>query len=335
MKWFLSLFVLLLAFPGFAQGRAEFGRIDWAVQSLDAPTPDSLARLLTGSYTADLQKVRAIFSWITGHISYNTGIYTRRMSASALPSDPSDTASAWKEATEMAARRVLYRRFAVCEGYSRLFKTLCDYAGIRSEIISGYGRGNWGGRMKFRTNHSWNAVMIDSTWHLLDLTWASGYINYRDEFVQHTDETYFLTPPDQFIQDHYPEDLRWTLLKDPPVLREYHNAPFRYKSFVKYSFGSWFPAPGIIEASVGDTIHMALDIRDPEKDRQISSDPFFDSGLLNSFPASVFLSPQYGKNKAVYTFVVNSDNVEWIHLLYNDDLVLRYRLMIKKDPGDK
>ena len=36
------------------------------------------------------------------------------------------------------------------------------------------------------------------------------------------------------------------------------------------------------------------------------------------------------KNKILYTYVPDSTNVEWIHIIYNDDMVLRYKVNIKE-----
>ena len=171
--------------------------------------------------------------------------------------------------------------------------------------------------------------MIDSTWYLLDVTWASGFITYSNEFVQRIDETYFLTPPQQFISDHYPEDLRWTLLERPPTLREFHFSPFKYKSHIKYSISSASPSNGTIEAAVGDTVLIELKLKDALKDQQIASDALFDSTILELSPASVFLEPSIQNNLAIYTYVVQPDNTEWVHLLYNRDPVLRYKLIVK------
>lgn len=328
MKFAFSIVLLLMMKFSFAQGQ-HYSAIDWSVQSIDAPTPDSLAKLLTVSYTTELQKVRAIFSWIAQHISYNTFIISsnRRYASSQYVVEPDDTSSTWKPAVEMTAIKVLKKRTAVCDGYAKLFKTLCDYAGLRSELITGYARGYVSGANKFLSNHTWNAVMIDSVWKLLDVTWASGYVDFSNQFTRRLDDTYFLTPPQQFINDHYPEDLRWTLMDNPPALSEFKRMPFRYKSFVKYSISSYSPANGIIDAFVGDTIQMEVQVKDLKRDKGISSDPFFDSTMIDSSPASAFLpaSDTVG-NKIIYTYIVHSPAVEWLNILYNNDVIMRYRL---------
>jgi transglutaminase/protease-like cytokinesis protein 3 len=318
----------------FAQSYSD---IDWRVQSIDAPTPDSLAKLLTAPYTKEAYKARAIFSWIAQHISYNTFIFggsTKYVSKYAV--EPDDTSIVWKSADEMTAIKVLKKRTAVCDGYSKLFKTLCDYAGVQSEIITGYARGYMQGENKFRSNHNWNAVMIDSVWSLVDVTWASGHINYANEFVQRLDDTYFLTPPHQFIQDHYPDDLQWTLMDNPPTIAEFKRMPFRSKSFVKYGIHSFSPSKGIMETAVGDTVQIELVVKDPKRNKSISPDPFFDSTTIERSPSSVFLSASDTVgNKFVYTYIVQSPFIEWLNIVYNKDVIMRYKLAIRKEVAAK
>lgn len=51
---------------------------------------------------------------------------------------------------------------AVCEGYSKAFKLLCDRAGIPNQIVFG---------MADEENHSWNYVQLEGSWYLVDATW--------------------------------------------------------------------------------------------------------------------------------------------------------------------
>ena len=338
MKKVLTILLLIITKFSFAQNAYSYSDIDWKVQSIDAPAPDSLSKLLTTPYTTDLQKVRAIFSWIAQHVSYNTFVISsnRKIAKSKYVVEPDDTSAEWKSAVEMTAIKVLKKRTAVCDGYAKLFKTLCDYANIRSEIITGYARGYIEGEDKFRSNHTWNAVMIDSVWQLLDVTWASGYINYTNQFAPGLNDAYFLTPPQQFIHDHYPEDITWTLLDDPPTMNEFKRMPYTGKSFVKYSISSYSPANGIIEAAAGDSIRIEVSVKNAERDKHISPDPFFDSTIIDRSPLSVFIAPSDTVgNKFIYSYVVPSTAVGWINIVYNKDVIMRYRLNIKKDVAVK
>lgn len=322
------IFILFHHHCSAQQGFRNFTHIDEYVRKIASPYPDSLALKLTAPFSTDLEKARAIFSWISQNIAYNTGLFAsiKKHYSSRFGTDPLDTMTVWKRGEEMMAIRVLHRRITVCEGYSKLFKVLCDYAGLRSEIIVGYANGNPSRPGKFRSNHSWNAVMIDSVWHLVDPTWGSGYVDQRLEFVQETNDEYFLASPARFINDHFPEDLRWTLLDSPPPLREFKYAPFRYRSFDKYSIDPLRLGPGTIEAGLGDTVRIELVVKDHLKDKKISPDPFFDPDILESTNHSAFIHPKMKEGKIIYTYRITDATVKWLHLFYNDDLVLRFRL---------
>ena len=71
----------------------------------------------------------------------------------------------------------------------------------------------------------------------------------------------FFTQPDEFIRDHYPEGLQWTLLYYSPVYREFGQSPFRYSGYIKAGVSSYFPARGVIDVAVGDTIAIELNAR--------------------------------------------------------------------------
>ena len=85
---------------------------------------------------------------------------------------------------------------------------------------------------------------------------------------------------------------------------------------------------GTFEVTVNNTQGKIL-LKDALSDRKIAADAFFDSTVIESSPFSVFLEPVIENNKAVYTYVVQPDNTEWLHLLYNRDPVLRYKLNTK------
>jgi Transglutaminase-like superfamily len=334
MKMMLTILLLFVTGILFPQDRSF---IDKPIQSPDPglTDPAALSRILTFPFHTEKDKVRSIFVWITENISYYRGVSknSRKKRYYAEEDGLPDT-GALKSLTERVAIKVLQDRRTYCDGYARLFKSLCDHASVRSEIITGYARADMSrAEEKFRSNHSWNAVYIDSAWQLLDVTWASGYISRSsNDFVKHFDDYYFLTPPEQFIRHHYPDDLRWTLLSNPPPLYEFNYTPFKQRSYVKYDISGYYPTRGIIEARVGDTIHLELETNNMYLNRSIAPDSLWDSSALVISPLYTYVNPELKKagRKVVYSFPVNSDAVEWLHIMYNNDAVLRYKLNIKK-----
>src|SRR6266487_1722303 len=336
MKLLISVLLILMINLAFPQAQSvNFNSID--SKEIETASPATLAKLLIINDTTDRQKVRSIFKWVTDNIAYNVKSFQNRGRASSadywLEADD-DTSVVLKPLNERVAEMVLKRRTAVCDGYSRLFKTLCDYAGIRCETITGYAKTNMNRiGVQFRSNHKWNAVFIDSNWCLLDATWASGYINYRDEFEREYNAHYFLTPPDEFILDHYPEDLRWTLLSYPPTFKEFNYTPFKTAAFSRNYTSAFKPENGIIEASVGDSIVIELETNRPKRNIWVIDVTNADSNTIWIMQCCGVGKPVniIKGNKVSYTYRVVSDRVEWLNIIYDDEMIMRYKLNIKKD----
>jgi transglutaminase/protease-like cytokinesis protein 3 len=105
------------------------------------------------------RKKGAIFRWITEHIDYNVMPFGRgKKKPHSFYNEPDDSNVALPPLNERIAAKVLNTGVAFCEGYSRLFKTLCDHAGIKAEIIYGYARTN--NNRRFAVNHTWNLFLL-------------------------------------------------------------------------------------------------------------------------------------------------------------------------------
>ena len=180
-------------------------------RSKTAPDNESYSTYFLANYLAEpanteLTKVRSIYVWIAHNIIYDM----KGLIAKELP--------------DYRPKGVLISRIAVCEGYARLFDELCNEAGIRSEVIRGYSKGfgyNEGDIFEV-SNHSWNAVYLDSNWRFIDVTWAARRANHS-RLVRPFSDKYFLTPPDEFIKDHLPEIPAWQLLSSPISKQEFED----------------------------------------------------------------------------------------------------------------
>jgi hypothetical protein len=315
---------LATAFTASAQ---NYRLIDNRSASIEASMPDELAHKLTAPYKTDLEKFRAIFSWVTANIEYNVWRPAFAISRNRTNKQKPDTTWESRSLDERVAYNVLKNRFAVCDGYARLLKTLCDYAGISCNVIYGYAKSGDKNDRVFSTNHTWNAVFIDSAWRLADVTWASGYVSsYTNEYVKKYDNYYFLTRPKDFILSHYPEDPRWTLLDKTPFLKEYDNAPFRLKAFHKTQIVSFTPSGGHLKGRVGDTVRIRLmveEITKPENNPASISLPH--TPLQGE--AILFPSVSKSKKEILYSYIVQP-GIEWLNILYKDDVIMRYRMEV-------
>ena len=324
MKAFLFILVFLPLRFYSQVGPTNFYAIDSKVGSIPVAKADTLAKQLASLGKTDIEKVRAIFRWITEHIDYNVMPFGQRKNIPRqFYKEPEDSNVALPPLDERIAAKVLSTGVAFCDGYSRLFKTLCDHAGIKAEVIYGYARTN--NNRRFAVNHTWNSVYIDSTWYLLDVTWASGVVGYGNEYIRRYNDLYFLTPPVEFIRDHYPENPQWTLLKDPPVYREYAQSPFRYSGYIKAGVSSYFPAKGVINAVIGDTITIELKARREITNFFVSESPVFDSTL------AILLSPNPSAEKFSFKYNITPATGEWLYVFCNEEPALRYKLNINKN----
>ncbi|GJQ63291.1 MAG: hypothetical protein SCALA702_23440 [Melioribacteraceae bacterium] len=172
--------------------------------------PKELAAYLIKPAENDFEKIRGIFRWVTNNIDYDVEGY---LSGGDIYKSP-------EEAIKSGS--------AVCDGYAGVVSLLAGYAGLEVVKISGFSKGysySVGDKMG-RSNHAWNAVKIDDKWYLFDATWGAGAVDNSGKYNRNFQEHYFLTPPDKFIYDHFPDDKRWQLLDTPLSANEFLALPY-------------------------------------------------------------------------------------------------------------
>ena len=201
-------------------GQPDYSKIDR--HALAAPPSvtnsiQSLSDYLTQPARSDTEKARAIFRWMTANITYDTEGYF---------SGNCETTS---------AEGTLKSRKSVCAGYGNLFEALAASAGLEVVVIPGYAKGTGyvpGQTIPSESNHDWNAVKIGGRWQLIDATWGAGHLEGRT-FIQEFDDHYFLTPPEEFGFDHFPEDPKWQLLDQPLTMAEFGVKPKVWSDFFR------------------------------------------------------------------------------------------------------
>ena len=94
-------------------------------------------------------------------------------------------------------------------------------------------------RMEGNTfRNAWTAVFVDGSWRLVNCTWAARHVTgHRDSLPQlfyKYDEFYFLTDPEDYVYQHYPDDPSWQLLDIPLPFSEFLNLPVVKSPFFNY-----------------------------------------------------------------------------------------------------
>ncbi len=208
---------------------------DSAEQSLD-----SLAAYLNSGARSDTERARAIYRWITSEIDYDAEAFFAGDYGLLTPEE------------------VLAEREAICSGYSRLFEALAERMGLETEEVIGFSKGYTSAIGELDdVNHAWNAVQVDGEWQLVDVTWGSGYLDEAGQFVESFNPHYFLTPPEQFINDHYPEEVQWQLLGETISAETFANSPDLSPAFYQYDLALESHHAAVLSASdrIVVTIH--------------------------------------------------------------------------------
>ncbi|XP_062439073.1 kyphoscoliosis peptidase [Rhea pennata] len=225
----------------------QFEKLDaYALKVNVKNSVEELVTALLKQARTDLEKVRAIWMWICHHIEYDVVGYHNKSQLSCKPID------------------VLQTGKSICEGYAGLFEQMCSIAGIQCMKLSGYSKGcgyKMGQTFTGDSDHAWNAVYLDGRWHLLDSTWGSGSVD--DSFSKFTfryNEFYFLTHPALFINNHFPDNSNWQLLKPALVLKDFENNMLHNSNFYKLGLLAAHPETGVIQ-TVNGKAAISVDCR--------------------------------------------------------------------------
>lgn len=183
----------------FTQVTIDFKAIDKHAlktpKSIEKDLP-KLVGYLSQKTSNDFEKVRSFYTWLANKIDYDN--------AAVKPG---------AKRINHSNQDVLNRKKAVCQGYSNLFKEMCRLSKIPCEVVPGYPKTPLDTPPDLnKANHTWNVVLLEEKWYLLDVTWGAGNDN---NFL----EEYFLTTPKTFVLDHLPNDPMWQLL-DCPISAE-------------------------------------------------------------------------------------------------------------------
>lgn len=153
-------------------------------------TPITLATTyVCRPYRSDVQRLRSIFTWVSEKICWEEDF-----------DGPIDT------------RRVIQTKRASAEEYATLVLEMCAAVGLTCEIVRGYLKSPGeipDVNVMPRSNHWWNAVLVDNEWRMMDCCLASPsnprrvlYSSYNNSSA---DPWWFLARPTEICWTHIPE----------------------------------------------------------------------------------------------------------------------------------
>jgi hypothetical protein len=160
------------------------------VANLPASTtvPSLVQGYLCRPYRSDVQRLRAIFTWVSERISWEDDFEG-----------------------EINPRRVLQTKRGCSQEIAVLVAEMCHAIGVQAEVIHGHLKVP--GEMldielTSQPNHWWNAVIVDGEWRIMDCSLASPTNPRRSQYSttssQMAESWWFLTRPTEICYTHVP-----------------------------------------------------------------------------------------------------------------------------------
>ncbi|CAI7652157.1 unnamed protein product [Penicillium glandicola] len=157
-------------------------------------------------YKSDVQRLRAIFTWVSEKISWEEPV----------------------DGLEVDMKRLLQAKRGTPEEIAVLVHEMCAAVGLHTEVIRGFLKSP-GDALDLeslsRPNHWWNSVLVDGEWRFMDCALANPTNPQRSKFVTNNssiaESWYFLTRPLDLCYTHvplYPEEQHICPAISPDVL---------------------------------------------------------------------------------------------------------------------
>ena len=156
--------------------------------------------------------VKAVYDWVTNNIKYDVNKLNNGTNNQNI-----NQHSKFKSEAEFKAhmlKQVIKKNKGVCQDYSLLFDAILQELGYETFIIKGYTKTK-GGKLKYKTGHTWNAAKVNGKWRIYEPTWGAGYIENNSRFVKAYDKGWYDVTPEKMIERHMPFDPVWQLSKKP------------------------------------------------------------------------------------------------------------------------
>ncbi|CAM1374245.1 transglutaminase domain-containing protein [Tenacibaculum xiamenense] len=268
MKGIILGVFLILSIATYSQKNTKdssLRRVDKIIRSYkNVSSINELYQRIDYDFDSELEKTRAIFTWIAINLTYNDSNVIPSPEFMAYYNDDSlKRLQGYKN--ERVLEKAFENRRAVCAGYSLLFKKMCDLMKIENVLIKGYTKtsANKIGIIPRKKNHVWNAVKVNNKWLLMDVTFGSGY-NYRGVWQNELNTEYFDCSKEKMKVTHFPSEIFWREYLGHNKLEEFCYQPFFMDAFVKSNLTIISPKNGEIKLKKEDE-RISLKLRGIKK----------------------------------------------------------------------
>ncbi|WP_299273205.1 transglutaminase domain-containing protein [uncultured Psychroserpens sp.] len=336
MKTRLYVLLFIVAWPSYAQ-LSDFDHINFrkadstamACKDEGLYNLPQLTQKLTSHLDTDVERFRAIYLWVCTNIANDYSLYLKNKRKRYKFKNDSLKLSAWNDRfKKVIFRKLLKQKRTICTGYAYIVQELAKLANLDCEIVHGFGRTSMTDIERLNTpNHSWNAIQLNGKWYLCDPTWASGIPNPETNvFKFQYNDGMFLTNPQLFAVNHFPLDLKWTLLEgEQPSFEDFLAAPVIYGKAYTNLTEHVTPKKMHHIIQKNDTVLFKYQLHqdvDPDKIRFL-----IDNGYNNKKikPTSTLID----EKSLTLEHLFDTTGFYDVHLYIGDDLISTYTVKVK------
>ncbi|HDZ06989.1 hypothetical protein LCGC14_0051810 [marine sediment metagenome] len=265
---------LLFSLNCFAQ-RSDFNHINFKkADSIATYYEDASLRNLpvltynlTASLKTDVEKFRAIYTWVSSNIENDYTSYLKITHKRKRFADDTQAFLDWNTSiTPKVFEKLLKEQKTACTGYAYLIKEMATLAGFKCDIINGYGRTpTLLLDEDSMPNHSWNSIEINGKWYLCDATWSAGQtmlINGTPFFQSDYFDGYFLADLELFAINHFPITPINIEIENDKTLTTFIEGPVIYKEAFLEPIIPVLPIAMHNDIKKGESVTFKLNVSD-------------------------------------------------------------------------
>tara|TARA_R110002050_G_scaffold94194_1_gene196201 strand:- start:15288 stop:16307 length:1020 start_codon:yes stop_codon:yes gene_type:complete len=314
--------------------RANFSKAD-SIAALylghDLKDLAGLSIKLTQPLESEVEKFRAIHTWICQNIKNDFGLFEENQRKRAHLNANAEKLREWNKAfTKRTFSTLLEENKTVCTGYAYLVKEMTNFIGIQVEIIDGYGRSSGSNVEELGiVNHSWNAVLLEGKWYLCDPSWSAGNFNVFSGlkvFVDDYNDGFFLCQPELFFRNHFPLEAKWTLLDSSYSKQKFLSSALVYGAAFKFGIFPVGKSNFQLEVTKDEVINFNFQISDSLNSRDLYLELRTENKVL-SFEAD---STQLKDNTLTLSTTFSKKGLYDLHIKLGEDYLCSYVIKVKR-----
>ncbi|KGL62801.1 transglutaminase domain-containing protein [Polaribacter sp. Hel1_85] len=271
--------IFLILFLSLNISSQDLKKVDLIIYSYHSITSaEQLAKRIDYDFNTDIEKIRALYTWLTLNIQYDYSVSTNIKSPEIIIHNGEiDLKYRLRWIENNLVSKTISTKKSVCYGIAITFKKVCDLLNLESELIKGYTRtlNNEINYIPKNKNHIWNAVKINEKWVIVDATYGLK----RNAKNSKPNYYYFDIEKEKLNLTHFTSNPKWINYLNQKKLKNFCYQPIFSDAYFKYNVELIEPLKGKITS---EREKIILKIRNIKPETEISYK--FEESLYRQIP---------------------------------------------------